>query len=308
MIQRYRNFSIYALNRKHALGLGSAMLVTTGVVDFVTPPDLSVTAFYIFSVLIVSWSCGRTWAFAFAIVTFLVQSGLGLAQGLPSGPPSSGFVYFVISNVNRLFTFVLVVHLTTKLRALYDRESHTARVDDLTGAHNRKGFREVLDSEIVRHRRNGNPLCVLYIDCDDFKVINDRFGHGEGDLLLKTIASTARAAVRRSDTVGRLGGDEFAVIFPETKGVDALVVAAKLHDVLGSTAGRNSWPVSFSFGVGSFSTMPTSADDAMKFADSVMYQAKGAGKDRTYWAEFRDGRLARDATHAAASNHIQRAA
>jgi diguanylate cyclase (GGDEF)-like protein len=304
MFTRIREFSIYGMRRGQAFAFGSAMLGTTAVVDFVTPPDFSVTAFYIFSVLIVSWSCGRPWAFAFAVSTFLVQTGLGLIER----PSSSSMVYFVMSNANRLFTFLLVVHLTTKLRVLYDRESHTARVDDLTGVKNRKGFREVLDAEIVRHRRNGKALCVLYIDCDDFKVINDRFGHGEGDKLLTSIALVALATVRRSDTVGRLGGDEFAVIFPETTGADALTVAHKLHAALGAIARKPSWPVTFSFGVGSFSVMPVSADEAMKFADSVMYQAKDAGKDRTYWADFRDGGPARDAAFVAAPAHVPRAA
>jgi len=304
VINRYRNFSIYRLERKPALALGSLLVGATGVLDFVTPVEISVTAFYLFGVLIVSWNCSRRWAFAFALIAFAVQFAFGLVQGAGH----DRLLYFLIANANRLVTFFLVAYLATTLRALYDREAHTARIDDLTGAKNRKGFREVFEAEIVRHRRNGKPLCALYIDCDDFKVINDRFGHGEGDRVLMTVAAIATEAVRRSDTVGRLGGDEFAVLFPETRGADALLVAAKLRTALSDIASRNTWPISYSVGVGFFATMPPSADEAMKFADSVMYQAKSAGKDRTFWADYGDPTPARDAAQVRPLAVVQRVA
>jgi diguanylate cyclase (GGDEF)-like protein len=92
-----------------------------------------------------------------------------------------------------------------------------ARVDYLTHIPNKLGFDEQLKIEIARHRRDRNPFAVAYIDCDNFKSVNDTRGHAAGDRVLKVVAETARANLRVTDVFARLGGDEFAVILPDRR-------------------------------------------------------------------------------------------
>ena len=189
---------------------------------------------------------------------------------------------YVIANANRLVTFFLVAYLATTLRALYDREAHTARIDDLTGAKNRKGFREVFEAEIVRHRRNGKPLCALYIDCDDFKVINDRYGHDIGDRVLAEIAEVLQQFAQRHDAlVARYGGEEFAVVLA---GIGHEQAAARAEDLRRACAARTiidgatPLPVTISIGVavaqGAFDLA-----ELMRAADQALYVAKSRGRD-----------------------------
>jgi diguanylate cyclase (GGDEF)-like protein len=131
-----------------------------------------------------------------------------------------------------LFAYLLVAWLISIIRALYHRENEMARVDYLTHIPNKLGFDEQLKIEIARHRRDRNPFAVAYIDCDNFKSVNDTRGHAAGDRVLKVVAETARANLRVTDVFARLGGDEFAVILPGTGEFAALQAMNKLRKVL----------------------------------------------------------------------------
>lgn len=93
------------------------------------------------------------------------------------------------------------------------KEKELARVDPLTLLSNRRTFYEQAEVEIARAWRYSRPLCIAYLDIDNFKLVNDWLGHSTGDALLVTLASTLRAELRASDLVGRMGGDEFAILF-----------------------------------------------------------------------------------------------
>ena len=137
---------------------------------------------------------------------------------------------------------------------------------------------------------------LAYVDCDNFKGVNDRFGHGEGDGLLEAVGHVTAASVRRSDTVGRLGGDEFAILFPETNQAEALAIEAKLRKALDKmTRPRPWWAVTFSIGIATFKTMPPSADAAMGYVDELMYRAKRTGKAHTISTVFDDATIAAEA-------------
>ena len=151
--------------------------------------------------------------------------------------------------------------------------------DPLTGALNARTFTERLGQELDRNRRYNRPIALLYLDLDDFKVVNDRHGHPTGDAVLQLVADAMRTTVRQSDIVGRLGGDEFAVLMPETEGpvahAAATRLAANLRDVF-----RGTPAVTVSIGVVSALGVVTSPDALLSRADQAMYEAKRAGKDR----------------------------
>jgi diguanylate cyclase (GGDEF)-like protein len=277
-------FSVFALGRRRGLFIGALVYAIAALVDYLTPPELTVFPLYLFSVLIVSWNCGRDLGFALAItclVTLVALSFLESAQ--PVGP-----VFFAFINLNRATVLSVVVILTSQLRRLYDREAITARIDHLTGVRNRKGFEETLEKEIARHQRHqgASSFCVAYLDCDDFKMINDRYGHAEGDRVLIAIANIASASLRLSDTVGRLGGDEFAVLLPETDESEAVQALSKLRDALERNPGHQRFALTFSMGVASFVDSPGSVQSAMQFADALMYRAKRKGKNQLVVEKF----------------------
>lgn len=108
---------------------------------------------------------------------------------------------------------------------LYKKVEELAMVDSLTGINNRYYFNEIMQQETERVKRYGHTMCLLMIDVDDFKAINDNFGHLTGDRVLCSLANILRAAVRESDFLARFGGDEFVIIMPEAKESPAFILA-----------------------------------------------------------------------------------
>ncbi|MCL5026661.1 MAG: diguanylate cyclase [Chloroflexi bacterium] len=117
-----------------------------------------------------------------------------------------------------------------------------ARTDGLTGVANQRAFHETLAREVARAARYDRPLSLLVMDVDDFKLVNDEYGHLVGDIVLKLVASFLVAYCRTSDTVARLGGDEFAVILPETDADGAQATIARLNSLLEKEWRGNSMP------------------------------------------------------------------
>jgi diguanylate cyclase (GGDEF)-like protein len=276
--------NLFRLKRRDALLLGTALFVAVAIFDWATANALSLSAFYLFPILLVAWNCGRGWGLVFAVAAVTAA----VAQGSLLEPRHNKPIQVYIAHASVLLEYVIAVLLTAILRKLYNQERLTARIDALTGARNRKGFQEALANEIARHERKGITFCLAYIDCDNFKQVNDNHGHAEGDRVLKAISDVAIDTLRRSDTVGRIGGDEFAVILPETGRTEALFVVDKLQHKLRAVTRVRQWGVSFSIGVAVFDKSPGAAIAAMEFADRLMYTAKRSSKGLTVWNSFGD--------------------
>jgi diguanylate cyclase (GGDEF)-like protein len=157
-----------------------------------------------------------------------------------------------------------------------------ALTDELTGLVNRRRFIAVLDTEITRTNRLGSTLSVLLADLDDFKRINDRFGHPVGDEALKTFADLLRAQMREIDTAARLGGEEFALLLPGTDLEGALVVGERIRKQLAERAvpsgAADGTGLTASIGVVQYHS--GSNDDLLRRADAALYRAKEQGKNR----------------------------
>jgi diguanylate cyclase (GGDEF)-like protein/PAS domain S-box-containing protein len=165
-----------------------------------------------------------------------------------------------------------------KLQAALESEKNLSRVDFLTGIPNRRMFYQALTLEGKRSRRYVRPLTLVYIDVDNFKHLNDHYGHATGDDLLKMIGTTLETSVRSTDMAARLGGDEFAVLLPETDEASAGIIVAKLRQNLNTAIAPKGWPVTFSFGVVTFPIALDSMEEMIKRADEFMYEAKRGGK------------------------------
>jgi len=160
--------------------------------------------------------------------------------------------------------------------------SELVRHDALTGALNRKGMDEALEREVARVRRQGGPLSLALLDIDNFKKLNDQFGHAVGDAALVHLAQVTRDAIRPQDTLARYGGEEFVVLLPNTPLDDAVSAMVRVQRELTRRFFLNNNEkllVTFSCGVAELNQeeMPY---DALKRADEAMYLAKRAGKNR----------------------------
>lgn len=163
---------------------------------------------------------------------------------------------------------------------------YLAEFDYLTQIPNRQLFSENLKYAIAQAKRHNNLFALLFIDLDDFKLINDSYGHEAGDLLLKSIAARIQQQIRESDCVGRIGGDEFLVLLSQIEDVDkAVIIAEKICELVKQPFIISGYPtlkVSCSIGVSIYPDHGSSDIQLMKLADDAMYHAKESGRNKVY--------------------------
>ncbi|KAA0976654.1 sensor domain-containing diguanylate cyclase [Pseudomonas sp. ANT_H12B] len=158
-----------------------------------------------------------------------------------------------------------------------------ATTDALTESSNRRHFFECAHREFEHARQYGAPLAFLLLDIDDFKVINDTYGHQEGDNVLQRIAESGRATLRRGDVFGRIGGEEFAAVFPGCAPDMAMQVAERLQREIQRLSFRHddqTFGITISQGLTSLTAEDESLDSLFARADAAMYEAKRQGKNR----------------------------
>ena len=171
----------------------------------------------------------------------------------------------------------------TEKKQLETELQRLATTDVLTQSSNRRHFFECANREFEQARLQGSSLAFLLLDIDDFKVINDTYGHPEGDIVLQRIAESGRAALRRGDLFGRIGGEEFAAVFPGCTADMARQVAERLQREIQrqnfSHQGQT-FTITVSQGLTGLLAEDESLDNLFARADSAMYEAKRQGKNR----------------------------
>lgn len=257
------------------IGAAVTIVAVVGIVDLRTDPNLAYSSLYVLPVLIASWRGPRGWGMALATAGAAAWT-LAHVPHLPEASPQ----YLSAWNFGmRLSTLALVAWLVGALRTQLALAERNSRTDTLTGIATRGWFLTRLVHEAERARRYAHPLTIGYIDVDDFKAVNDTYGHQAGDRLLRCIAHTLQEQIRDVDLAGRLGGDEFMLLLPEAGPKHARATMERLSVALRSATRAEGHPVTFSIGVLTFESAPDDPAAAMGRADELMYEVKRRGRN-----------------------------
>jgi diguanylate cyclase (GGDEF)-like protein len=271
-------------SRACIVSAGVVLVLALWTVDYLTGPDISFVVFYLFPVFLVTWFAG---AGAGMVISLLSGTAWFTADVLTASAYSHPSVPY-LNLVTKVGFFLIVNATISTLRTSLERERELARTDYVTSVANSRFFAETASQEIRRAGRYQHPFTVAYLDIDDFKKVNDTWGHSTGDALLNEVAGTIRENIRSTDTVARMGGDEFALLLPETGYEASDVVVRKVRESMLAAMRRRGWPVTFSIGVVTFLTPPENVDSMIRKADGFMYEVKHAGKNNIMHRQIKD--------------------
>jgi diguanylate cyclase (GGDEF)-like protein len=263
------------LPRGLIFALALVILSIIGVIDYITGEEIGFSIFYAIPVMLMAWYLGKA---AGIIMSFLAALAWYFAD-TAAGHVYSNAAIPVWNAVVRLGFFLLIGIFMSILKDVLGHERDLARTDSLTGIINTRSFYEMADGELDRAKRYTHPLSIAYMDLDNFKEVNDVYGHGAGDELLCYVATTIKGNIRKSDIIARLGGDEFILLLPETKDGDASLVMEKLRSLILEGMPDYRFPVTLSVGVITYVYLPESVEDMIREVDSLMYSVKNSTKN-----------------------------
>ncbi len=270
-----------ARGRTQLLALAVAAGGALGILDYATGSVLSFAAFYLVPVAIcaayLSRRAGMTAAVLCAVTWAVANRLAGEQAPLPIA---------VWNAATHLLFFGSFAWLLSELRSTMEqlaaalaRERELSRLDPLTGIQNAQGFREVAIHELRRAARYRRDVGIVFLDLDDFKRVNDTWGHATGDEVLREVATLLAGNLRQSDTVARMGGDEFAILLPESDEGATRAIVEKLQRRLLERFTARQWPVSVSVGAVVAHAPNQSVDQLLQAADGLMYGVKRQGKN-----------------------------
>lgn len=275
MPRRWRGRFTLGLEVFTALGLASALVWLTGGAE--SP--------FVFAFHLVVVAAALTMGTRLAVLVAAAASLTYLGQ-LVLGPQavSSSDLLRVGVNLGSLWLLAYLAGVyASSERRVRARVLELSQTDALTGLFNRAQLFPTLDQEVQRTRRSARGFCVLMIDLDGLKGINDTMGHLRGDEVLRAVGRVITGSIRGVDSAYRYGGDEFLILLPETEFIGAYVVAEKIREGVEAIAelhGAEQAPTSVSIGLVSHPEDGASTEELMIAADRAMYQAKSLGKNQ----------------------------
>lgn len=259
----------------------AAIIAAIGWIDYLTGPEVGLSLLYLAPIAAAAWIAGV----APAVIVACMAGASWLAADLAWRESDTAIAISVWNAFTRFViyisegVFIAVLHRDReKLRRLAEREAQLARTDSNTGLPNVRAFLE----HAGRQLKQQAPLCVLYIDLDNFKIFNDRLGHAAGDDILIEVARILREATGEGDIAARIGGDEFAVLlcrendFERVRGIGD-TIAHRIRN-LGQPYGDFGFGATV--GVVCFRETPENAEELLRAGDDAMYRGKAAGKGR----------------------------
>lgn len=251
------------------------LVVMIGFIDQFESHYLSLLIFYLIPISVGAWFVGRG-------AGFILLAASATAWFLDDITAPASYLRSAIPYIDIGFKVVFcifLVYIVSALKRALEQERTLSRIDFLTKVANTKYFFEAANMEVYKARRYKHSLSVAYIDVDNFKLINDRFGHKAGDNVLYIVAQTIKESIRLADMVSRVGGDEFVILFPQTSYEQSEFVINRIQERLLQVVRENKWPITFSMGVITCTSATCSFDALLTVADGLMYSAKKSGKN-----------------------------
>ena len=267
----------YVLEGSVAVTFATLLVLLTGGID---------SPFFFSFPLIVGGAALVIPPTATGLLTVVAGIGYSLAvvAAAPPGPMSPITVATLAVNITAMVMLAFVgMIIAREQRRARNAAIRVSTIDPLTGLFNRSFFFAAVEREIARSARSGRGFCLLMMDLDELKLINDRYGHFEGDRVLRGVGGVIRAGVRRIDTAARYGGDEFVVVLPETDPTGAYVLAEKIRlgvADLNPVVPESDLRPSLSIGVVAYPGDGRTSDELLIAADAAMYRSKRSGKNR----------------------------
>ena len=274
--------SLESLSRGGLIIIATGVVFIIGTIDYLTGFELSVSLFYLIPVTMIAWAVGRNIGLVFSVFGAIVW----LTSNSLSGQSLTNVFIAVWNTLIRFGFFAVVTILIAQLRHALEEERLLANTDPLTGALNRRSFNEIAEKKMIVSEVNRRPYTMVYIDLDDFKLINDKLGHAVGDHVLKTVVDTIHTQIRNTDFLARLGGDEFAILLTDIGQEQAQPIAERLRSTLLEKMKYNDWGITFSIGVLTVLSMPESPDKMVSLTDALMYEIKSKGKNAIQYSTF----------------------
>jgi len=271
-------------DEKKVFAVTFLIVLLIGLTDYISGYEMSFSIFYLIPISIaVIYSNRKT-----ALIISVISAALWLLVDLSSGNEYSNMLAPFWNGTMRLGYFSLHTVISSKALELFQETKNMSLIDPLTNIANWRFFQETLKRELDKSRRTGFPLTLVYIDLDNFKKMNDTFGHNAGDDLLKLIATKITAPIRTTDLLARLGGDEFALLLPETDHKSAKLIVDRIHSELSEVFSRKNYPVTLSMGVVVYKKFDLSIKEMVGKADNLMYQVKENGKNSVLYENYPD--------------------
>ncbi|WP_415250719.1 diguanylate cyclase [Sulfurimonas sp.] len=180
---------------------------------------------------------------------------------------------------NMIESHLELITTVEQVKILNKSLENMAYHDYLTNIYNRRYFFEVATTTIARSKRDKTPVSIVMIDIDNFKTINDNYGHDNGDEVIKFLCKEVTSRIRASDIFARFGGEEFILLLPNTSKDDAVVISQKIRSTIEKTS-VNDIKFTVSFGVSQVDFKHDTLENTIKKADNGLYEAKSTGKNR----------------------------
>lgn len=250
------------------------LVLAMGELDYITGYESTLSVFYVFPVFLVTWFVNMKWGVIFSALIGIIWLTADLLSGHQYSSPAIAFWNMMVIAT----TFMVIASAVSRINRMLEAEKTYARTDALTGVSNARHFEELAKS-IIDGSAPGRKCALAYIDLDNFKGINDNFGHSVGDQLLKLVAEIIKKNLREGDIVARLGGDEFGVLLPGATEESCQMAMKRMQEHFLVEVKKKKWPVSFSLGLVLFKKLPDNVDEMIKRADNLMYTVKGSGKN-----------------------------
>jgi diguanylate cyclase (GGDEF)-like protein len=253
---------------------GLALIGQIALLDSLIGPKMSFAMLYLVPIALGAWWGGFAQGILLSMACAISWQFVEVAEG-----PDAGWAIHLWNGITRFGVFVIASSLLSRLRVALYVEKKMARSDPLTGAANGRTFYETV-SQYVEYALQGNrPITLAYLDLDQFKRINDQFGHAAGDEVLCNLVQVAQEEIRVVDLFARLGGDEFALLLIDCDETAARAILERVRERFAQEMMAKKWPVTASVGAVTFLHPVRDVDAMVRQVDELMYRAKEAGKN-----------------------------